>query len=349
MQSMNVGSRSTLSWSGNWLRVGRELLIALLLVPAVVGAGVVFETNTRGAGVVRPEEPIAPLPQTVAGLDTKEVMLGERLFHDARLSSDSSTSCANCHPIPKAGADGLAVSIGVGGRQGSMNSPTVFNSGFNLAQFWDGRVASLEAQIDGPVHNTVEMASNWPEVIAKLEQDEELSAAFREVYGRPWDSDGIKAAIANYERSLITPDSPFDRFLRGDDDALTDSQRQGYRLFKSYGCIACHQGRNVGGNMYSRLGLVNDYFIGTDSPSKEDLGRYNVTGELEDRHVFKVPGLRLVTSTAPYFHDGSVAGLEEAIAVMGLYQLGREVPRPDTLMIIEFLGSLQGEYRSLER
>jgi cytochrome c peroxidase len=323
------------------------LLLTLLL--ALSGNASAAEQPESRPATPRPQEPILPLPQALPNPDIDRILLGERLFHDARLSSNNTISCANCHPIPKAGADGLALSPGVGGALGTMNSPTVFNSGYNLAQFWDGRAATLEDQIDGPVTNPLEMAGNWPDIIAKLEQDPELSAAFEQVFGRPWDSDGIKAAIAAYERSLITPNSAFDRYLRGDDQALNKNQRQGYALFKSYGCIACHQGRNVGGNMYSQLGIVNDYFIGQASPSKRDLGRYNVTGDSDDRHVFKVPGLRMVVRTAPYFHDGSIATLEETITVMGRYQLGREIPAADIPLLIEFLGSLEGKYQRLSR
>jgi len=176
-----------------------SLLLTLVGSPAAVG-----QPDTTPA-TPRTQEPILPLPRTLPNPDIDLILLGERLFHDARLSSDGSIACANCHPIPRAGADGLALSPGVGGRLGDMNSPTVFNSGYNLAQFWDGRAETLEAQVDGPVTNPLEMAGSWSEAIARLKQDTPLSKAFRKVFNRPWDRDGIEIAIAAYERSLLTP------------------------------------------------------------------------------------------------------------------------------------------------
>lgn len=346
-------------WQTNWVigktnrletGVGRCVVTALSLWALAGIAGATSSADANATNVqslaVHPDEPIKPLPQTVAGLDPKQVLLGERLFHDPRLSGDLTISCANCHPIPSAGADGRQVSTGVGGRTGTVNSPTVFNSDYNVAQFWDGRAVDLEQQIDGPVHHPDEMDSDWPTVIARLSQDDALSAGFNEVYGRPWDAAGIKAAIVSYERSLITANSPFDRYLRGE-AALSPVQRQGYALFKSYGCIACHQGVNVGGNMYAPLGSIVSFYVDGKAPSQADLGRFKVTGDPKDKYVFKVPSLRLVARTAPYLHDGSVSTLEQAIILMGHHQLGREIPAVDVLAIIAFLEALEGSYQRL--
>jgi len=289
-------------------------------------------------------EPIRPLP-VVEGLDPAKVALGERLFSDRRLSADDTVACANCHGLDSAGVDKLPRSFGIGGRQGTVNAPTVYNSAFNFRQFWDGRAATLEEQVAGPVHNPLEMGSNWAEVAAKLKADPAYRAAFEGLYPGGVDGASIADAIAIFERSLVTP-SRFDRYLRGDDGALSEGEKQGYRLFKSYGCTACHQGVNVGGNMYQRFGLFGDYFADRGGDlTQADLGRFNVTGDENDRFRFKVPGLRNVARTAPYFHDGSVSDLGEAVRIMAHYQLGRALPEPDVAHIVQFLQSLTGRYQ----
>ncbi len=287
---------------------------------------------------------VLPLP-TVAPPADARAQLGERLFFDKRLSRDDSLSCASCHDLSRGGVDRLPVSIGIGGRLGPINAPTVFNAALNFAQFWDGRAATLEEQAAGPVHNLHEMGSNWAEVVAKLQKDASYRALFAQLYpGRGIAGETIVDAIAAFERTLITPNSRFDRFLRGDTGALTELEQAGYRRFLDYGCASCHQGANLGGNLFQRFGIMGDYFAGR-KPTQADLGRFNVTGREEDRHVFKVPGLRNVAQTAPYFHDASAATLEQAVAIMGLYQLGRELSRADVEAIVAFLHSLTGEWR----
>ncbi len=288
-------------------------------------------------------EPILPIsPPDFTAVQRAQVALGRSLFSDPRLSHDNSTSCASCHSLDMGGADGRRVSIGIKGAMGTVNAPTVINSGLNLAQFWDGRAATLEEQAAGPVHNPLEMGSNWGEVLEKLRHDETYPSRFDSLYEQGMTAENIQHAIALFEKSLVTLDAPFDRFLRGDEKAISDEAKRGYRLFKSYGCIACHQGQNVGGNMYARMGAIGDYFINKQKLSSADAGRYNVTGMDVDRHVFKVPSLRLVTRTAPYFHDGSTATLEEAISTMARYQLGRRISKDDTALVIKFLETLVG-------
>ena len=283
-------------------------------------------------------EPISAIPRALP-LDARKVALGKRLFHDARLSRDNSVACASCHSLAKAGADGMARSLGITGQPTDRNSPTVLNAVFNFVQFWDGRAATLEDQVDGPLHNPNEMGSGWPEVIGKLAEDAQYVAAFRAVYGgiKP---EHVKNAIAEFERSLITPGARFDRYLEGERTALTLEEIKGYQLFKRYGCIACHQGVNVGGNLYERLGIHVPTPAAANTPDK---GRMAVTGRVEDLLVFKVPGLRNVALTAPYFHDGSVGTLEEAVILMGRYQLGVAIPSGDVALIVAFLGSLTGD------
>jgi cytochrome c peroxidase len=291
----------------------------------------------------RADEPIKPIPASIK-LDERRVALGGRLFHDVRLSADNSISCASCHSLEKGGTDRRARSIGLNEAEGPINAPTVFNSGFNFKQFWDGRADDLEAQVDGPTQAAAEMGSNWEDVLRKLRADSGYSAAFKRAYPDGVQRRNVRDAIAEFERSLITPNSPFDRWLRGDNDAITAEQLEGYRKFKSYGCASCHQGVNVGGNMFETLGAVRDYFAARGNVTKADLGRFNVTGREEDRHVFKVPSLRNVALTPPYFHDGSAQTLDEAVKVMARYQLGRPLPDADAALIVNFLQTLTGEY-----
>lgn len=289
-------------------------------------------------------EPIMPLAPTLIP-DEKKVSLGEKLFEDPQLSRTNLISCSSCHSLSTGGTDRRVHSIGVANRVGSINAPTVFNSGLNSKQFWDGRAESLEAQIDGPTHAFNEMDSNWPDILNKLKLSPEYRDAFALVYAEGIRIDTIKDAIATFERSLSTPNSRFDRFLRGDVNVLSEEERDGYRLFKNYGCSSCHQGASVGGNMFEKLGVMGDYFADRGKPTKADLGRFNVTGDETDRHVFKVPGLRNVALTAPYLHDGSAVTLEEAVAVMARYQLGRRLSLAELQKISSFLKTLSGEYK----
>lgn len=325
------------------------ILLALLVLIGLWGSGAALLPSGPGTAegakpfyVPPGREPIAPLPASLA-LDARKVALGKRLFSDTRLSRDNSIACSSCHDLTKAGVDGRPRSVGLDGQLGDRNAPTVFNAVFNFRQFWDGRAATLEEQIDGPVHNPKELASSWPEVIAKLRADKDYVSGFRALYGS-LETQHVKNAIAEFERSLITPGSRFDRYLAGARDALAPEELKGYELFKSYGCAACHQGVNVGGNLYERLGVMRVFFKGAPAGAATNLGREAVTGKAEDRYVFKVPSLRNVALTAPYFHDGSVATLDEAVLIMGQYQLGIEIPQDDIKLIVKFLHTLTGEY-----
>ena len=233
--------------------------------------------------------------------------------------------------------------IGIHGAVGLINAPTVLNSGFNFSQFWDGRAPTLEKQIDFPVQDKLEMDSTWPEVIGKLKASPEYVQAFRQIYGDNINSDSIKDSIAEFERSLSTPNSRFDRYLRHDTSALTSREQQGYKLFKSFGCASCHQGMSVGGNMYQKFGVMAPYFSDRGHLTKADQGRFNVTGDPKDIYMFKVPSLRNVELTPPYFHDGNAATLSDAVRMMGKYQLGRNLTGEETELIVEFLKTLTGE------
>ncbi|MDR0275896.1 MAG: cytochrome-c peroxidase [Burkholderiaceae bacterium] len=303
--------------------------------------------------VMAQQEPISPLPLDALvdhlgkTLDTRKVVLGEKLFHDKRLSGDNTITCASCHNLARNGADvpERPVSLGVGGAQGAVNAPTVFNARYNFRQFWDGRAANLAEQVSGPVRNLVEMGSSWPEVMTKLNRDSALAAQFQSIYSDGVQSKNIQDAIAAYEMTLTTPNAPFDKWLRGEKGALTAEELQGYQLFKSYGCIACHQGVNVGGNMYQTFGVMGDYFAARGNPTEADNGRFNVTRDPADMHVFKVPSLRNVALTPPYFHDGSAQTLEQAVDVMFRYQVGLRAKPQEKALIVKFLHTLTGQYR----
>lgn len=285
---------------------------------------------------------ITALPEPT-DLDPEKVALGFKLFIDPSLSHDNSISCNTCHNLKKGGVDNLPLPVGMNKSVGRRNTPTVFNSGFNFRQFWDGRASTLEEQVDAPIHNPKEMGSNWGEVQRKLVNSSDYRNQFKKVYGAEGISPKtIRDAISTLERALVTTNSPFDRFLKRDDDALSNRQKEGYRLFKSYGCVNCHQGINVGGNMFERVGSFQNYYV-THPKSGEDLGRFEFIGTEDTRNHFKVPSLRNVALTAPYLHDGSINTLHETIVVMAQYQLGVKLLESEIAAIEDFLNSLTGE------
>jgi cytochrome c peroxidase len=284
------------------------------------------------------DEPIKPVPLTLHQ-DPRKASLGQRLFNDVRLSANNSVSCASCHDIGRGGGDPRRRSLGFTGQPTGLNTPTVLNAALNFKQFWNGRADTLEQQIDIVISNPVEMGSNWPQIVAKLAADARYASDFAAVYSTGLTAANLRDAIASYERTLITPGARFDRYLRGEHDAITADEKTGYAKFKQYGCIACHQGVNVGGNMFQKFGVMGDYFARRGG-SAADQGRFLVTRDSADLHVFKVPSLRNVARTAPYFHDASAATLEEAIDVMFRFQLGRVGSKEDKAFIAKFLQTL---------
>jgi cytochrome c peroxidase len=276
------------------------------------------------------------------GLDAKKIALGKRLFHDANLSADGTISCASCHSLINDGVDSLPVSIGINGQKGSRNAPTIFNSSLLYRQFWDARVTTLEEQAAGPLTNPLEMGGNWKDILHYIRTNSLYKNAFNESYGRIATQKTVTHAIAEFERSLLTPNGPFDRYLKGDSGAIDMPTKRGYQLFKSLGCASCHQGAAVGGNFSEKLGVVIPYFK-TNLTEQQDLGRYHLTNIEEERFEFKVPSLRNVTRTAPYLHDGSIETLEEVVKIMTKHQLGRVITEKEVTEIISFLHSLKGE------
>ncbi len=274
------------------------------------------------------------------------VELGRSLFSDTRLSADGTISCASCHDVAAGGDDGLATAIGIGGAVGPINTPTVFNSGLSFTQFWDGRAPTLEDQVHGSINNPIEMGGGWGPALARLSADDATVSRFKAVYHDGVTDANIADAIAAYERELLTLNSPFDSYQKGKKTAISAEAAEGYRLFQRLGCLSCHQGRAFGGNMYERFGVMDDYFKMRGTPvEKSDLGRYNVTGREQDKYKFKVPGLRNVALTAPYFHDGSAKTLEQAVRLMVRFQVGRPVTDEQVARLVAFLESLTGEVR----
>ncbi|MCX9150994.1 cytochrome B6 [Pseudomonas sp. TB1-B1] len=289
------------------------------------------------------DEALKPLP-AVPVLDAAKVELGRRLFNEPRLSVNNTLSCASCHRLETGGADDKPFSLGFDGKPVGINTPSVFNASLNFKQFWNGRVDTLEAQIEQVVISPVEMGSDWKTVVHNLTDLPLYQRAFSQAYPDGVTAANVQNALASYERTLLTPNSRFDQYLLGNTDILTTQEKYGYQRFKEYGCIACHQGINIGGNMFQKFGVMGDYFKARGNPIEADLGRYLLTQDEDDRHVFKVPSLRNVAVTAPYFHDASANTLAEAVDVMFKYQLGRNPSQEDKDLIIQFLKTLTGEW-----
>lgn len=288
------------------------------------------------ASVVK-DEPIKPIATYVP----KEavVELGKKLYFDPRLSKSGFISCNSCHNLSMGGTDNLPTSIGDHWQQGPINSPTVLNSSMNVAQFWDGRAKDLKAQAGGPIANPGEMAFTHELAIDVLDSIPAYKEEFKMAFGKDAiDIDMVTDAIAAFEETLVTPDSKFDRWLKGDETAMNDKELNGYKLFKDSGCVACHNGPAVGGASFQKMGAVEPYK--TDSKAE---GLVGVTGKDADRFKFKVPTLRNVEMTYPYFHDGAAKTLEEAVTIMGQIQLGKKFSEAETADIVSFLKALTGK------
>ncbi|SON50027.1 cytochrome-c peroxidase [Vibrio tapetis] len=284
------------------------------------------------------QEPIKVI-KMVDGLNIQKVELGKTLWFEPRLSASNTISCNSCHNLAKGGVDNLPSSIGYKWAIGPINSPTVFNSDLNFVQFWNGRAENLQAQAAGPIENPLEMALTHELAIDTLKSIPEYRTWFKQAYNtEDFGITEVTDAIATFEKTLRTPNAQFDKWLQGDDSALTSVQLEGYQLFKSKGCTACHSGPLAGGEMYQKMGLVKPF--DTKNP---DEGRKAITGEEFDKFVFKVPTLRNVELTYPYFHDGSVWDLQQAVELMANIQLGQKLTKDESGKITEFLKTLTGE------
>jgi cytochrome c peroxidase len=293
--------------------------LALVLLAGAFMADAQNAPSSRGA------EPITPIPAP-ARLDPRRVVLGEQLFRDPRLSHDNTRSCSSCHDTGTNGASANAQDLGVHGLPLPFNTPTVFNAALNFRLNWEGNVRSLEREAEEGLRNPATMASSAEEAVGKIGADAMMLQRFRDAYGRAPDPASLLNAIATYERSLLTPGSRFDRWLTGETNAINSEELSGYQLFKSLGCISCHQGVNIGGNLFQRHGIFHP--IGTSEPE-----------------LIRVPSLRNVAVTAPYFHDGSAATLDEAVRRMGFAQLDRVLTDSQVGSIVAFLRTLTGTYQ----
>ncbi|MEH6501275.1 MAG: cytochrome-c peroxidase [Pseudoalteromonas distincta] len=283
-------------------------------------------------------EPIQPIEPATFD-EPEKIELGKKLFFDPRLSRSGFISCNSCHNLSMGGSDNLSTSIGHNWQEGPINSPTVHNSSMNVAQFWDGRAATLQEQAAGPISNPMEMASTHVLALDVLRSIPQYRKEFADIYGSDEiDLDRVTDAIAAFEETLVTPNSRFDQWLKGDDEALTQTELAGYKTFKDIGCTACHNGPAAGGSSFQRMGIVEPYI--TDNPAE---GRVAVTGKDADRFSFKVPTLRNVELTYPYFHDGAHWKLEDAVDLMARLQLGRELEKQDIDNMTAFLKTLTGD------
>jgi len=280
-------------------------------------------------------QPIKPPAQINIGM----VELGKKLYFDPRLSKSGFISCNSCHNLSMGGSDNLPSSIGDKWQQGPINSPTVLNSSLNVAQFWDGRAADLKEQAGGPIANPGEMGFTHTLAVGVLQSIPAYVRDFKQVFGtEKIDIDGVTTAIAEFEKTLVTPNSRFDQWLLGKKDALSTDEAAGYKLFKESGCVACHNGPAVGGASFQKMGVVEPYKAKTAAE-----GRFAVTGKDADRFNFKVPTLRNVEMTYPYFHDGAVDTLTEAVDIMGRLQLGKKYTPTENAQIVSFLKTLTGD------
>ncbi len=327
--------------------------LAITAMVLTVMRGALFPAPDVANAVIRPAagptglsfDPNAPILPIIGGAPEipERVALGRELFNDPGLSNGAGLSCASCHDVASGGDDGVPRSIGRNGTPLARNAPTVFNSAQNVSQFWDGRASTLAEQIDAVVFSKHEFSTSWPALLAVIRSNPAYQEQFHVAYPDGITERAVKDAIVAYERTLVTPGAPFDRFLMGDEDAITPAQKRGYGLFQSMGCASCHQGQNVGGNMFQPVGIFGDLFADRGAESAADLGRFNVTGDPADRNVFRVAPLRNVALTAPYLHDGSVETLEQMVLIMARYQLGRTIASGDVLDIVAFLHSLTGD------
>lgn len=283
----------------------------------------------------------APL-EAASSLDADKVALGRMLFGDSILSRTRAIACTSCHDLARGGTVPLSRAIAEDGREHGFNAPTIFNVAANYLLGWRGKQTSLEAVSEKVLLDGRLMAADWELLTARLEQSRSYVSWFRRIYGRKADRASLLDALVTFQRSLLTPNSRFDRYLRGDGSALTPGEREGLKLFMSYGCASCHQGVNLGGNMRQRFGIFPEPDGPPESPSKA------APPDASEQNLFRVPSLRNVAVTAPYFHDGGVASLSEAVSIMGRRQLGQTLSASDTDAIVSFLKTLTGEYDGRE-
>ena len=297
---------------------------------------------------------LQPIPDSLA-TDIRKVTLGRKMYNDARISLDGTLSCATCHVIDQGGADsrGTRTSEGIYGQFGGINAPTVLNAAFNVEQFWNGRAHTLADQAAGPPVNPVEMGDQtWEQICERLKEDASLVAEFQSIYPEGITQATVTDAIAEYEKTLITPNDRLDQMLKGDENALTEEEKKGLAAFMDNSCAVCHVGKTLGGQSFETLGIYEDYYAAREQSNPDivynddDKGLAGFTGDTADLHRFKVPGLRNISKTSPYFHDGTQATIEDAVRAMFRFELGvKEAPESDVASISAFLRTLDGEIK----
>ena len=297
---------------------------------------------------------LQPIPDSLA-TDIRKVTLGRKMYNEARVSLDGTLSCATCHVIDQGGADsrGTRTSEGIYGQFGGINAPTVLNAAFNVEQFWNGRAHTLADQAAGPPVNPVEMGDQtWEQICERLKEDASLVAEFQSIYPEGITQATVTDAIAEYEKTLITPNDRLDQMLKGDENALTEEEKKGLAAFMDNTCAVCHVGKTLGGQSFETLGIYEDYYAAREQSNPDivynddDKGLAGFTGDTADLHRFKVPGLRNISKTSPYFHDGTQATIEDAVRAMFRFELGvKEAPESDVASISAFLRTLDGEIK----
>lgn len=307
--------------------------------------------------IILANEPVEVIPDCIETNPAK-VALGKKMFNDTRISLDNTISCATCHVLEDGGADHAdeRVSEGINGLQGTVNSPTVFNAVFNIDQFWNGRAHTLAEQAAAPPINPVEMGDQtWEQIIERLCQDASLVAEFKAIYPEEGLTEAtVTDAIEEFEKTLITPNDKLDRYLKGDKNAMSAEELAGYQAFKANDCATCHYGKTLGGQSFELMSKYGDYFADRKQSRPEiaynddDNGLFGFTGKAEDMHKFKVPNLRNISKTAPYYHDGTIESLEEAVSLMFHYELGKTATDEQVASITTFLKALDGESEYFE-
>ena len=297
---------------------------------------------------------LQPIPDSLS-TDIRKVTLGRKMYNEARVSLDGTLSCATCHVIDQGGADsrGTRTSEGIYGQFGGINAPTVLNAAFNVEQFWNGRAHTLADQAAGPPVNPVEMGDQtWEQICERLKEDASLVAEFQSIYPEGITQATVTDAIAEYEKTLITPNDRLDQMLKGDENALTEEEKKGLAAFMDNSCAVCHVGKTLGGQSFETLGIYEDYYAAREQSNPDivynddDKGLAGFTGDTADLHRFKVPGLRNISKTSPYFHDGTQATIEDAVRAMFRFELGvKEAPESDVASISAFLRTLDGEIK----
>lgn len=314
-------------------------ILMMLLLSSIASARSQFD----GSAVNR--EPITAIePPPI--LDSQKVSLGEQLFSDPILSGKNELSCSSCHDLEKGGTAPLKRTIGYNGRMHRYNAPTIFNVANNYRLGWRGNFTSLKDQNEEVLLDPNLMASDWTSLSIKLEGSRYRSLILG-IYGREPSRDDVLDALVTFQRSLATPNSRFDQYLKGDSRALSQEEVKGYELFKNYGCVSCHQGSNIGGNLFQKFGIFAPPIANPDPTYDGDLGRFTITGKPQDKGVFRVPSLRNVAITAPYFHDGRADTLTQAVNTMARNQLGQDIEPNDVELIVDFLKTLTGEYKGV--